>query len=186
MTVDADTAPKFCPQCGASTLGDRFCSKCGADLVGASPASGSAASTNAPGSIAWGGAVILIAGALAVLGSFLPWITATAAFVGTISRSGIDGGGDGMITIALGILVGLFGIALVSRNGNPSVARLGAAICGVVMGWVTITDFGSVSDRLKDLETDFSTGSVGMGLYVVGLAAALAIIGSLLAPPKRS
>ncbi len=71
--------------------------------------------------------IILVAGVLAVVGSFLPWITATAAFVGTISRNGIDGGGDWVITIVLGLVIALMGVAILASPSNPSVARLGAA-----------------------------------------------------------
>jgi integrase len=45
-----------------------------------------------------------VGGALAVVGSFLPWITATAAFLGTITRSGLDGRGDGMVTLVGGLV----------------------------------------------------------------------------------
>src|SRR5205823_1570587 len=56
------------------------------------------------------GVVVVLLGALGLaVGSFLPWLTATAPFVGTISRSGLDGGGDGILTLIAGIVVGLLG-----------------------------------------------------------------------------
>ena len=45
-----------------------------------------------------GATMIGLGGLLIVLGSFLPWLTATAPFVGTISRNGMEGG-DGIITL---------------------------------------------------------------------------------------
>src|SRR5687767_2421273 len=54
--------------------------------------------------------IILAAGLLMVLGAFLPWVSATAAFIGTISRSGLDQGGDGVLTLILGGLTALLGV----------------------------------------------------------------------------
>jgi hypothetical protein len=34
-----------------------------------------------------------------VVGAFLPWFTATFPLAGSISRSGLDGGGDGKIAL---------------------------------------------------------------------------------------
>jgi hypothetical protein len=131
-----------------------------------------------PTAIEWGGAMVAIAGGLAVLGSFLPWITATAAFVGTIGRSGLDGGGDGIITIALGIVIALLGIALLARSGRPQPARIGAAICGLILLVVAYLDIQDVNERLADLEAGV-IGSVGMGLIIIAFAGVLAMLGAL-------
>src|SRR5205823_5619316 len=41
------------------------------------------------------GVFVVLLGAVGLgVGSFLPWLTATVPFVGTISRSGLDGGGE--------------------------------------------------------------------------------------------
>jgi hypothetical protein len=128
---------------------------------------------------------VLIGGVLAALGSFLPWITATAAFVGTISRNGFDGGGDGIITAALGIVIALLGISLLARSGSPRVARIGAIACAAVLGWVTITDINSVNDRIRSIDSNVATASVGMGLIVVGFAAVVTVIGAFM-PTSRS
>jgi hypothetical protein len=45
------------------------------------------------------------AGAMVVIGSLLPWIIATAPLVGTISRSGVDLGSDGVALLIGGIAV---------------------------------------------------------------------------------
>src|SRR5450756_2190506 len=102
-------APSFCPHCGAQVVpGARFCASCGLDLAAA--ASGAPVMAPQPGVAAPlpvarpaggtnGPALGMIAGGIIVIvGSFLPWLTATAAFVGTINRNGIDGGGDGIFT----------------------------------------------------------------------------------------
>jgi hypothetical protein len=136
------------------------------------------------GRLEWGGIVLLIAGALAVLGSFLPWITATMAFVGTISRNGIDGGGDGVITIVLGIVIALIGIARLARSGNPRTMRIGAGLAALVLGVVTWVDVASINQRVSGLDSKVAIASLGMGIIVIGIAAVLAFIGALLAPAK--
>ena len=40
------------------------------------------------------------AGLAMIIGPFLPWVTATAPFAGTISRSGMDYGEVGIVTMA--------------------------------------------------------------------------------------
>jgi hypothetical protein len=127
----------------------------------------------------FGGIVILIAGALAILGSFLRWITATAAFVGTIGRSGLDGGGDGIVTIALGIVIVLLGIAMLARSGSRRTARIGAIVCAVVLGFIAYIDIKSVNDRIAGLG-DNVNGALGMGLILVAFAAVLTVIGAFL------
>jgi hypothetical protein len=129
--------------------------------------------------------LILVAGVLAILGSFLPWITATAAFIGTITRNGIDGGGDGVFTIVLGIVIALMGIAILARSGSARTARVGTVICAVALGWVVSTDYGSVQGRVKDITSDTAIASVGMGLIVIGLAAVLAVVGAVLAGARK-
>lgn len=137
--VTEPLSPKFCASCGSPVSGGCFCPNCGHEYDAASGAASAMSGSGARPAllakpVAWGAIVTLVAGGLAIVGSFLPWITATAAFVGTISRSGIDGGGDGLLTIVLGIVVGLFGIARLARSGSDQVARAGTAICGLVLG----------------------------------------------------
>ncbi len=154
---------------------------CGSGLAGPTISSTNASlsiSANSP--IVWSGAVILIGGALAALGSFLPWITATAAFVGTINRNGLDGGGDGLITIALGIVIILLGVALLARSGNPRTARIGAAICGLALGWVAVADINSINERIRSLNSTLAAASVGMGIIVIAFAAVLVLVGAFL------
>jgi hypothetical protein len=49
--------------------------------------------------IVFGATVTTLGGLLIVLGSFLPWLTATAPLIGTITVNGLQGGGDGIITL---------------------------------------------------------------------------------------
>jgi hypothetical protein len=190
---------EFCPACRTERVGAlRFCRSCGFDFDAApapsfdsstpvanpapampAPSTPGLGTTASPKPIVWAGAIIIAGGALAILGSFLPWVTATAAFVGTIGRNGIDGGGDGMFTIIAGIIAALCGIALLARSGRAIVARVGALICAAGLGYIFIIDLGNVNERISSIDTDFATASVGAGLYVVGLAAVLLVAGGL-------
>jgi hypothetical protein len=192
-------AVAFCTNCGTPRpLKGLFCGRCGKPLT-ASLGRGDGASgwvendwadedeedeseeveQDAPRLIDWGASIILIGGALTVLGSFLPWITATVAFAGTITRSGLDGGGDGLITIIVGIVASLLGVALVARTGNSLLLQAGAVICAAIVGLVAGIDINSVNDRLQQLSHTNSTGSVGVGLIVTALAAALMVVGAV-------
>jgi hypothetical protein len=64
--------------------------------------------------IVFGATVTTLGGLLIVLGSFLPWLTATAPLIGTITVNGLQGGGDGIITLALGIITVVIGILQLS------------------------------------------------------------------------
>lgn len=196
-------ATEFCPQCRTARVGAlRYCRSCafdydtlpapeaGSAVPGVAPEVGAAMSApqvqRAAGpSIEWAGAVILIGGALACLGSLLPWITATAAFVGTISRNGFDGGGDGIFTAGLGLVIALMGIAILARSGNARTARIGTAICAAVLLWVAVMDINAVNDRLESLDAG-AFGSVGMGLIVIVFGGVVAIIGSGIPASRRA
>ena len=103
------------------------------------------------------------------------------ALVGTISRSGLDGGGDGMLTLVLGFLAVLLGVALVVRSGRPKLAAYGAIIAGVALLGIGIVDLQDINRRIAGLDTDYGFASVGMGLIVVLLAGVVVIAGGVLA-----
>jgi hypothetical protein len=133
----------------------------------------------ASANIPWNAVMIVAGGAFAMLGSFLPWITATAAFVGTISRNGIDGGGDGLITIILGLAAAACGVDVYRRRTR--VASIGALACGLGLVGIVALDIGSINDRIADINTESAFASVGMGIYVVALGGVLAILGGVAA-----
>lgn len=203
MTDATLTSTNYCPRCGGAATGVSFCPGCGFDLREAarptpgwsptppSPATPPAlapAASSAPTvggrDINWGGAIALVGGALAIIGAFMPWISATA-FLGTISRNGIDGGGDGIFAILVGLVVAFAGIALLARSGRPIVARVTAIVASLFLGWLAIVDMGSVNERVAALNTTYTTGSVGTGLYLLILAAVLGLIGGLVRPSAQ-
>jgi len=125
---------------------------------------------------------MLAGGIVVIVGSFMPWLTATAAFVGTISRSGIDGGGDGIFTAIAGGLLALGGVARAMRSGSPRTARVLGVLSSVVAALIGVMDIGNVNSKVADL-TSSSTAviaTVGTGLYVVILGAAIGLLFSFL------
>lgn len=190
------TLAQFCPRCGAAAAGGRFCAACGGDLAvtgspqadggqatggWSQPAVSAPARAPATSSLNVGLVVVLIGGGLVLLGSFLPWITATAAFVGTISRSGIDGGGDGLITAGIGLVIVVAGLLGFASPGAVSVARLGAVVAGIAAVALGILEINSVNARIASLDVQTATATVGMGLYAVILGGIVAFIGGLMA-----
>jgi hypothetical protein len=115
-----------------------------------------------------------------VVGAFLPWVTVTAPFIGTVSRNGI-GTGDGVITLFLGLIVAALGFTLVSRR---TVSRWKSILIIVVSGIAaaaSVYDLVDVSNAAGDLEGGAVAASAGTGLYLTTLGAFLAIIGGVMA-----
>ena len=132
--------------------------------------------------VVFGGTMTGLGGLLIVLGSFLPWLTATAPFVGTISTNGMQGGGDGMITLALGVLTILIGVAQLTAN-LPRRFWWAAIVTGALTGLVAIGGYSSVQDRIADAtaESNLIVASVGAGIWTLFVGAAFAIVGGWLA-----
>jgi hypothetical protein len=124
-------------------------------------------------------------GLLMIFGSFLPWLTVTAPLIGTISRSGLDGGGDGVITLALGIVTVLIGMARLMAATMPTLLYRASIITGLVAGATAIYANSQVQDRIaqaKDAAGEFAgllVANTGAGLWTLGIGAALAIIGGM-------
>ena len=110
---------------------------------------------------------LLIGGGLAlILGAFLPWATLSAPFVGSISKSGIDGG-DGWITVALG--AALVGIGVRTMTQRVTVPFVGTVLTTVIAGLVTLYELGDVSDHIEDAEyygEGLISASIGAGLWL--------------------
>lgn len=193
------TAPaEFCPQCGTGRTGSfRFCRNCQFDFEGTVPAAAVPAAVAAvvPAVVTQpppppapavtasrsnqrliGPGLVLVGGALAAVGSFLPWVTASAGAL-SASRNGIDGGGDGYISLILGGVLVLVGIlAVVSKPSRTwGVVALIPAVLLLLLG---VTDLQSVGERISSLDSSIS-GGVGIGLIAVVFGAVIGIIGGI-------
>lgn len=124
-----------------------------------------------------GGVLAIIGGGLIALGAFLPWIKATAPFVGTITRSGMEGG-DGPIFLGAGLVIAALG--LWSVIGRPSSAPVLLILAGLVLGGFALLDYNEVSGRVGGLGSDLATASVGAGIWSLFAGAAASVVAGLM------
>ena len=132
------------------------------------------------------GLLVLAGAALVVVGSFLPWITATAPFVGTISRSLMDGGSDGVILDALAGVVLFIGLAM--TLGGPTRIGGGLAILTLILvAGIVVFDYGDMQSRVAKAtsESNLIIASVGAGPYISSIGIVVATIGSVMALLSR-
>jgi len=124
--------------------------------------------------------MILIGGALVVAGSFLPWITIRAPFVGTLTRSGTEGG-DGIGTLIVGIVIGLAGLAKMGGFNLPSFFNRSPIILGAIAALIVGIDLPDILNRIHTAEeaSPVVTASVGSGVWTVFVGAALTLVGGL-------
>jgi hypothetical protein len=119
--------------------------------------------------------VIAGAGAAAVaIGCFLPWIKVTAAFIGSITKSGMEGG-DGIFFLGMAAAV-----ALIAGNlwrgplGHPKGTRAWMVVLVLgLMGLMAmeVIDISSKFAEARESELIVST-SYGAGLWLIGLGIA--------------
>lgn len=119
------------------------------------------------------GWVLLGAGVMLALGAFLPWVT---AFGGALSKNGLDGGSDGIITLVLGLGVAAIGFTIGMRHGLLW-APITAAVLSALAGLTAVVDMNDVSGR--------AGVEVGSGLWVTAVAAFAALILAIVAMAVR-
>jgi hypothetical protein len=118
---------------------------------------------------------LVFGGACALgIGSFLPWATVNAAFLGTYSVSGLRGGG--LVTLAIAGIVAYVARhattePLTRRQCNAVLTGAGVAALIVVLNFGGIVDVASKSDG-------FVRVTPGFGLFLAGAADLAVIIGS--------
>lgn len=115
--------------------------------------------------------LLVFAGVTAVLGSIGPWLTVRTG-LGSISLSGTDGGGDGNISLILGALLVLAGVINLGMVRLPSLPEsvLYALATALLLG-VVVLDYQSIQDKITTVSTEYATGNVGWGFFLIGVAA---------------
>ncbi len=100
-----------------------------------------------------------------MIAAILPWATLQTAF-GSISRGGMDDGGDGIFTAILGIAGGI-----AAYSGWRIVSAIaGLMIAGI--GYLDIRDVSGITDE------DSAIVTVGPGLYLTVLAGVVMFLAS--------
>jgi hypothetical protein len=129
------------------------------------------------------GVIAIAGGALVLMGAFLPWLTATAPFVGTVNRSLVDYGSDGVILAALGTVALFIGLVMAVR-GPAILAGLGGIVALALAALITGVDYGQVSGRVANLTSGSGTipiiASVGAGPYVTALGIVVGAVGCVM------
>lgn len=120
---------------------------------------------------------LLGAAAAIVVGTFLPWATAQAG-LGSFSRNGLDGGGDGIITLIAGGLLAFLALVLLTGR-DPGLAWIAVFCLGCLAGGVAFYDIANVSDRAQEVNSEFVSADVGSGLYLIAAGAVATIAGAI-------
>ena len=131
-----------------------------------------------PREIAW----LLLAGScLAVLSAFLPWLTVTVGLISS-SQNGIDyDPTSGWVCIIGGIIIGEWELIHLSKQVTPDrAAAVIQAIVAVLIGEIAVSDLHELTDRANTMTRgQGSSGTVGIGIYLMVVATALLLIGAV-------
>ena len=117
---------------------------------------------------------------LVIFAAFMPW-----AKLGFIKASGTDG--DGVITLVLGLIVGV--IVLVTLQRANVLAGFSIAAAGALVVIIATYDIVNISNQVNDPDNPFASSvSVGEGLYATLVGGIGLIVGGLMTvavPPYR-
>lgn len=103
-----------------------------------------------------------------MLGSLLPWVN--VPLLGSIS--GI--GGDGSITLVLGVVAGVFG--LVAGLGRARLTmHILASLCAALATAIAILDLREVLTAVDEARSEYFTAVLGPGLPVIILGGAVVL-----------
>lgn len=182
--LPAPAAPaRFCSACGSALpAGSGFCPQCG-NAVAAKPR---------PVAL-W---VVLAAGAVAIGGPFLPWVTVSAPLIGTISKSGIDVS-DGWVSAGLGALLVAYAAVRLRPHPLPAVVTAFAGLVTLLVIGVGIVEFVDLKNKIDearstmtDRDDPFGIGNAvsaatritpGAGLWLVTAAGLVGLAALLIA-----
>jgi hypothetical protein len=127
--------------------------------------------------------VVLAGAVLGLIGSFLPWVTASAAFVGHIERSGIDG--DGKLTALGSVAVGVLALCCLRRRASYTIpVAVIVGVLGLGVFAVAVYDAQDIQRAINNLtpeEASLIVASVGSGVWVTIFGGLAIMTGAVLA-----
>jgi hypothetical protein len=126
------------------------------------------------------GVVTLVGCGIAIVGTFLPWISAIGPFGISISKAGIDGDGKFVVGVAL-ICAADAAFTLLRRPASVAVGLIvflfGLGQLGLVI-WIG----SNISNGIASLPSQsLIDASIGVGVYVSGLGAIISAAGGVMA-----
>ncbi|MGI8797199.1 MAG: hypothetical protein ACR2IR_11570 [Acidimicrobiia bacterium] len=124
--------------------------------------------------------LVTLGGGGLIAGALMPWVSATAPFIGQVSYAGTKG--DGQLTLVGGAIIAVLGLVLFSNPANRAAAvfALLVAIGAAVVCFYDISNVSEAVDEAKDLEVGVDA-EVGSGLYVSVVSAVGAGVGAIIA-----
>jgi hypothetical protein len=138
--------------------------------------------TPASGAHPAGALLVLCGGVLVVIGTLLPWITASSVS-GSVSVSGVKAGGWGFLI--LGGFAAARGLSI--RWPEVVTLRLGTPLVGgVLLAGLLVLRWGEIQNALNDARTlPGVTASLGIGLLFVVVGIVAILVGGLMASRSR-
>lgn len=118
----------------------------------------------------------VVGGALAAAGTLLPWLSVNVGLL-SATRTGVEISSDALFILGLGV-VG----ALLVLTGNRTAFAM-TAVGGLAIGYIAWQAYGQLVLRTLDRSI---LASIGPGLYLCFIGAALMIVAGLIGPPKRT
>ncbi|HEX9978304.1 MAG TPA: hypothetical protein VGB41_06740 [Acidimicrobiia bacterium] len=133
----------------------------------------------------------MLGGLLLAVGSFLSWFTLSGAIATAVeaagektSQTGI-GGGDGWITLAIGLVLLFAGY--MAWSGKPLAMWVGwtAAILGLALAVFEYFSLKGDADDFNLIAGTDGSASIGIGFWLVAAGAVLGIIGVAMSRTKK-
>lgn len=123
--------------------------------------------------------LMLVGAAVAFVGTLLPWVRMSAALIGSLQKSGIEGDGGFIVVIAIiAVIVGLLGLSRPAKPGAVLVLLGGIAVLLIV---------GIDGSNIQSKAAEISSGrtgaiaEVGEGLYVSAAGGLLLVVSAIMA-----
>ena len=125
--------------------------------------------------------ITLISMVAALIGSFLPWFTASAPFFGSITSNGLDG--DGKVTAVLSGL-GLV-LVLIGLNKRRNF-WLGPMVLSLLVVFVAGYNVNDAIEADSEIGFGFASFDVAYGLWIVLVAAAIGTVSAFLSRRRKA
>jgi hypothetical protein len=135
-----------------------------------------------------GAGFAIVGGVLMSVSAFSPWLTANALFV-NVNRNAFQLGNDfrfspdGLILIGLGLITIIVGMTRLASSTMPRYLQRSTIVTGIGALLVVLNREPAIHtlvSQVNKVDSGAASASIGYGLWVAGLAGAIAIAGGLI------